>query len=122
MIKQITCSELEEMIYFALRESIEFAKASKEDYSITVEKKLQDEKGYNLTPMLASRVQRPVFWYLSSEHNYILYNEKDSWSIAENAKNLTAKDLKEMAKSIFNESRVYLESNFRENKYEVIAQ
>jgi hypothetical protein len=119
---KITDSELEELLYFALKESIEFAKTSDKDYTLATEKKLQKtyEEKYNFSAMLASRIQRPVTWHLS-KHEYIPFDGCSKWHIAEKAKNLTEQDLKDMTKTILesNDTKCYLKSNFKLEGYDV---
>jgi hypothetical protein len=103
------------MIYFSLKESIEFAKTSKEDYGLAVEQKLQKEYGISIN--LAAVVQRPIIWCLSVENKLILNNGCGRWAITEKAEKFEDKDFKEIAEKILKDYRIYLKSNFENEGY-----
>jgi len=94
--KAITCSQIEEMIYFSIKESIEFAKTSMEDFELAVESKLKEK--YGLLDHLAITIVRPVFWYLSTDNKLIPNNGNGMWKITEEAKSLADKDFQDITK------------------------
>jgi hypothetical protein len=107
-MEKATDSKIEEIVYFALKESIEFAKKSQGEFSLPIEKKIIEK--YKLPDKLASIVERPVFWYLSDKK--IVPSELGKWLISDGGKSLKDGDLKAMAKLVFKEYGEYLKSNF----------
>jgi hypothetical protein len=119
MAKTIADSDIKEMLYFSIKESIEFAKASNEDYGLAVEKKLQapkEEKGHGLSKSLAAIVERPIIWYLS-EHKLIPNNGCGIWAITKRAEKFEDKDFEEIKEKIWEERRIYFRSNFESEGY-----
>ena len=120
MVKNITYSQIEEMIYFSLKESIEFAKTSKENYGVSkegVEDKLT--KKYSISKALAASVHRPVFWYLSDK-KLINFDGCSKFFLSDAAKNLNDDDLKAAAKLVmkkYYDNYEYLKSNFKNEGY-----
>jgi len=123
--KAINDSLLEEMLYFSLKESVEFAKSNNDDFFNVVQKKVElkywgeDERKEGFSDFLASKVMNPVFWYISSENRLIPSNGSGKWVITEEAKNLTDNDFKDLSKTIFKEYEIYLKSNFKIKGYEI---
>ena len=121
MAKNITYSQIEEMLYFSLKESIEFAKTSNEDYGVAeggVEEKLV--KAYKILPLLASRVHRPVFWYLS-DSKIIVFDGCNKF-ILDKTKNISDDDLKAAASLLmkqYYDKDEYLKKNFEKEGYEI---
>jgi hypothetical protein len=122
MAKKITYSQIEEMLYFSLKESIEFAKTSKENYGVSkggVEDKLM--KTYPISKSLAASVHRPVFWHLSNE-KLIVFDGCDKFFLSDEAKNLNNEDLKAAAKLVmkkYYDEHKYLKANFENEGYEI---
>jgi hypothetical protein len=122
MAPKVTYSQIEEMLYFSLKESIEFTRNSDKDYGISeggVEGKLM--KKYSISKLLASRVHRPVFWHLSDK-KLIIFDGCGKWSLADSAKNLNDNDLKAAAKLVmkkYYDDYEYLKANFKNEGYEI---
>lgn len=115
--KAITDSQIEEMIYFSLKESVEFAKTNEGDFELAVEGKLK--KKYAVSDRLAAAIARPVYWYLSTENKYIPNNGTGLWKITEEAKNLADKDFQDITKKLLEEYRNYIKSNFESSGYKI---
>jgi hypothetical protein len=114
MMAEITNSELGELLYFSLKESIEFAKTSTKDYVLAVEGRLTGNeivRKYQLSEKISS-IMRPVCWYLSD--NGLIPSNAGNWNITEKARNLEDNELKKIAESLIKKWEIYLRSNFNQ--------